>query len=288
MKKLLALLTCLLWASIATAQSPSEPSASHLWERALFGDKPGITMVSLEGFNPTSTTTTEPLWPESNTYTPLSAAMSAPYCASSDANDTSAGTGARTVRVSGIDTSYALFTETVTMNGQTSVVLAKANILMFTGIEVLTTGSGNLNAGIIQCGTGANTAGDPAVTHAYLGISSLTVANAPGNKSRMFFYGVPAGYTLLCRDFYIGVPSATAAHNATLFLDTYTNGGILKRYYVGSGEAGGPFLGAKYFNFPEKTLIIGQVQNVGGTIAYASANCLLVSNTWESSSQGIF
>lgn len=70
--------------------------------------------------------------------------------ASSSANDTSAGTGARTIRITYLDqTGAGPFTETVTMNGVSNVNTANSNICYIESIEVLTTGSGLANAGTI-------------------------------------------------------------------------------------------------------------------------------------------
>lgn len=73
---------------------------------------------------------------------------------SSSANDTAAGTGARTVRV----TYYALaadgtitgpFTETVILNGATAVAMVATNVALIDKIEVLTVGAGGVPAGNI-------------------------------------------------------------------------------------------------------------------------------------------
>jgi hypothetical protein len=73
--------------------------------------------------------------------------------ASSNANDTSAGTGARTVKI----TYYTLsagtvagpFTETITLNGTANVNTVATNICYIEKLEVVTVGSGSTNAGII-------------------------------------------------------------------------------------------------------------------------------------------
>lgn len=285
-----------LVAQVAFGQS--EPSASHLWERAAYGDMPGLQLLTLEGRNPAITTTYEPLWGESAAYTPLTAAMSTPYCASSSANDTSAGTGARTISVTGVNTSYARFTETVTMNGQTSVNLATANVLFIDKITVLTAGSGLVNAGIVQCGTGANTAGDPAVTHQYLGVSSATAVPAAGagfgNVSQSFMYAVPDNYQLICRNISCGSVFATAAAGHECAIDGYAGTtGVFKRYFSqaqhNTGSNPGGFNG--FVKFPEQTLIIGKMAGVtGADVGPASmhADCLLISDTWQDTSQGVF
>lgn len=291
MKTKLLLFLATLFCAIPSFARDRDPA--YPWEQAALGNQPAITQVFLHGKNGGIPATLETVWTESAVYTPLSAALSSPYCASSDANDTSAGTGARTVTVTGIDTSFAPFTEVVIMNGQTSVVLATTNILLFNSMEVTTAGSGGLNAGIIQCGTGANTAGDPAVTHAHLPISSITTVAGAGNKSASFIYGVPAGKTLLCRNISAGSVFATAASSLQVVIDGYTNLGIMKRYFEHHihNTGSNPSMYPGIIKFPEKTIIIGKLagptgSNVGP--ADLKAECLLIVNTWLDQPESIF
>lgn len=76
---------------------------------------------------------------------------------SSSANDTSVGSGARTVLISGIDGSYNLVNETKTMNGTTAVALTNS-YRHITQVEPATSGSGETNAGNIdvQVASGGN------------------------------------------------------------------------------------------------------------------------------------
>lgn len=70
--------------------------------------------------------------------------------ASASANDTSAGTGARTVRITYLDSSgNGPYTETVTLNGTSYVNTVATNICFIEQIVVKTAGSGGVNAGII-------------------------------------------------------------------------------------------------------------------------------------------
>jgi len=69
---------------------------------------------------------------------------------SSSASDTSAGTGARTIRITYYTSAYAgPFTEDMTLNGVSAVNTIASNICYIEKIEVLTVGSGAVNAGII-------------------------------------------------------------------------------------------------------------------------------------------
>lgn len=274
------LLTALLIPSICFAQAYQ---GSDIWARAAYGSVPGITAVNLYGFNGAIPATFEAVWPESADYIPQVAALSSPYCASTSAADDAAGTGARTIRVTGITTAFAAFTEDVTMDGQTSVVLTTANILMFNSGEVLTAGSGLMNAGAIACGTGANTGGDPAVVHLFMPISSETAVTGSGNKTASFIYGVPDDYTLLCRNIQAGSVFATAASGLQVRIEGYTNSdGIHKQYYGVHAQNTGmnPSIAPGVIKFPEKTIIVGKLagptgSNVGP--ASLSAECLLIS-----------
>jgi hypothetical protein len=70
---------------------------------------------------------------------------------SASANDTSAGTGARTVKITYYDQTMAgPYTETVTMNGTTPVNTVAVNICFIEKLEVLTVGSTGSNVGIIS------------------------------------------------------------------------------------------------------------------------------------------
>jgi hypothetical protein len=70
---------------------------------------------------------------------------------SANANDTSAGTGARTVRITYYTATFTgPFTEVVTLNGTTPVNTVATDICYIEKLEVVTAGSGGTNAGIIS------------------------------------------------------------------------------------------------------------------------------------------
>jgi len=284
MTRLSSFLAALLMPALAMADV--ESGANHLWERALYGGKSGITALTLSGYNGGPTTTYEAVSPESAAYSFRSSAMSSPYCASSSTNDTSAGTGARTISVSGVDTSYATFTETVTMNGQTSVNLVTTNVLGINSVTVLTAGSGGSNAGVVRCGTGTNTAGVPAVVEAHVPVGL--------NQQQSFIYTVPASYTLLCDGLSVANKHTTAANTYDFALDTIVNGvssGLKVRRQLGYMEAGGgnPAFFPFKIKFAAKTQL--QLQVLAATATdpvFANMNCLLISDTWAATAQSLF
>lgn len=77
------------------------------------------------------------------------AAAAATTVKSGDANDTAAGTGARTVRVYGLNSALAPIQEDATLNGTTAVDLTN-QFLRVNKMEILTAGSGLTNAGLIS------------------------------------------------------------------------------------------------------------------------------------------
>lgn len=104
---------------------------------------------------------------------------------SSSANDTSAGTGMRTVVVTGLNGSYAEVAETVTLNGQTEVATTNSFIRIHK-IYGVTVGSGGTNAGDLYVGTGTVTAGVPATIYCKAlvgeGASQTAVYTIPAGK----------------------------------------------------------------------------------------------------------
>ncbi len=137
------------------------------------------------GFNPDIDDSLETVWAEGGLYSYLSAATVLKI-SSSSTDDTSAGTGARTVELQGLDGDYNQISETVTLNGQTAVNTTKSFLRIYRMI-VKTAGTGGQNAGVIYAGTGTVTLGVPANKYATIAIGD--------NQTLMALWTVPAGYT---------------------------------------------------------------------------------------------
>jgi len=149
------------------------------------GQIQGHRNVTVFGFNPDVDTTQVSVWPLPSLITFPAAALQMTV-SSTSANDTAAGTGARTVVVQGVDANYNEVTETVTLNGQTAVTMT-ASLLRVNYAYVGTVGSGNSAAGDIYIGTGTVTAGVPATTY--------DIIKFDYNNTTTGSYTVPAGYT---------------------------------------------------------------------------------------------
>jgi hypothetical protein len=172
---------------------------------------PSYKQVYKFGQNQSVGNSIETIWEEGGLYAypPSATTMTV---SSSNANDTSAGTGARTIQIFGLDGSYNEVSETITMNGQTPVTTSNSYLRVNRGL-VLTAGSGGANAGIIYVGTGTVTSGVPANVY--------TTINGGGlNQSLQAFWTVPAGYTAYIYQINIstGTSSATPAILKTLLV----------------------------------------------------------------------
>lgn len=137
------------------------------------------------GFNPDIDDSLETVWAQGGLYSYLAAATQLSISSSSTA-DTSAGTGARTVTLFGLDAEYNEISETVTLNGQTAVTSTNS-YLRINRMVVRSAGSGGKNAGVIYAGTGTVTAGVPANKYATIAIGD--------NQTLMALWTVPAGHT---------------------------------------------------------------------------------------------
>jgi len=149
------------------------------------GQIQGHRNVTVFGFNPDVDTTQVSVWPLPSLITfPASAIQMT--VSSTSANDTSAGTGARTIVVQGLDANYNEVSETVIMNGQTAVTMTNA-LLRVNYVYVATAGSGNGAAGDIYIGTGTVTTGVPATVY--------DIIKFDYNVTTTGSYTIPAGYT---------------------------------------------------------------------------------------------
>jgi hypothetical protein len=182
------------------------------------GQIQGHSSVIVFGYNPDVDTSEESVWPDGGTI-PHPTSASVLKISSSSANDTSAGTGARSVFIEGLDGDYTVVSETVILSGQTAVNTTKS-YLYVNSFYVVSVGSGGENAGNINAGTGTVTAGVPAVLYDII---------ATGYNSRTTgHYCVPAGYTgyLIQGVFSSGQASGSTA--VTGFLKQHGPDGILR------------------------------------------------------------
>lgn len=166
------------------------------------GQIPGHRSVTVFGYNPDVDTTRVTVWPHTGII-PFPAAAIQLKVSSSSADDTAAGTGARTVFVGGLDANHNEISEIVTLNGQTPV-LTTQSFLHINNAYVATAGSGLSAAGDIYFGDGVVTAGVPATVYDLIKFDY--------NQRITGSYTVPAGYTAYVSQglFSAGQPGGTA------------------------------------------------------------------------------
>lgn len=164
------------------------------------------TATRRTGYNAGVGTGETTVWNETTTLVAYPATATTVTVSSSSANDTAAGTGARTITLTGLDANYNTISETITMNGQTAVTSTLA-YLRLSPLVTLTAGSGGANAGVIYAGTGTVTAGVPATIYSSMGVGF--------NESHQAFYTVPAGMTAYILD--LSATSDTAGVRINLY-----------------------------------------------------------------------
>jgi hypothetical protein len=220
------------------------------------GQIQGHTAVSVFGYNPDVDTSEETVWPDGGTI-PHPTTASVLSISSSSANDTSAGTGARTVYVEGLDGDYNVVSETVILNGQTAVSTVE-EYLYINAFYVITAGSGGQNAGNINAGTGTVTAGVPAVLY--------DIIAAGYNNRTTGHYCVPAGYTAYMVEGLFSSGQASGTTSVTGFLKQHGPDGILRVGAVATvNNSAAVFMFEVPYAVPEKNCI-------GATAIGAAAN----------------
>jgi len=184
-------------------------------------------------------TTNQSVWATTGVYA-FPAAATVMKISSGSASDAAAGTGARTVFISGLDANYVPISETVILNGQTSVNTTNS-YLRINNFYVLTCGSGNTAAGIIYAGTGTVTTGVPATIYSLMPLAY--------NAQTQAIYTVPAGYTAYITSNTFTSNNTTANTICSGFLYVYEFGNAFPTIEASARfNAGGAF--DRHFDYP--------------------------------------
>ena len=234
------------------------------------GQIQGHTAVSVFGYNPDVDTSEETVWPDGGKI-PHPTIASVLSISSSSANDTSAGTGARTVYVEGLDGDYNVVSETVILNGQTAVSTVE-EYLYVNAFYVITAGSGGQNAGNINAGTGTVTAGVPAVLY--------DIIAAGYNNRTTGHYCVPAGYTAYMIEGLFSSGQASGTTSVTGFLKQHGPDGILRVGAVATvNNSAAVFMFEMPYAVPEKNCIGAAAIGAAANNAVSSFfNLVLIKN----------
>ena len=137
---------------------------------------------------------------------------------SSDTNDSSLDTGARTVTIQGLNSEYNEVEELITLNGQTAVN-TQNTYLRIHRMFVETAGSSSYNEGIIYAGTGTVSSGVPSNVYSEI--------PAQYNQTMMAVYTVPCRKTAYMTFFY-AQPDSQASYQVQMLTGRATDSGVLR------------------------------------------------------------
>lgn len=225
------------------------------------------------GFYDSVDTNLTTIWSQGGVYSYLSVASTL-YISSSSTADTGAGTGARTVTVSGLDNNFDQKVETVTLNGQSGVELNGSTWFRVNRIVVNTAGSGGANAGVLYVGTEASpSSGVPTNKYA--------IVLAGDNQTLMCIYTVPRGYTAFITQKDVSA-SSSAGKFAILSLVARPFGGVFNVKDRVLSSQGYSSISYPYpLKFTEKTDIEvrAKADSAGGTVtASAALDIVIIQN----------
>jgi hypothetical protein len=176
------------------------------------GQVAGASSVYKFGYNPDINGTEETIWSQGGDVVWPAAAFTA-FISSSSTADTSAGTGAQTVTVEGLDENYAFQSVTVNMNGQTQVQIGDASgWIRINRAFVDVAGSGGTAAGTVYIAATGVSSGVPTGT--------IYASITDGNQTQMAVYTVPASHTLYLDDLIFTAAISVANNYATVKLNT--------------------------------------------------------------------
>ena len=176
------------------------------------GQVAGASSLYKFGYNPDVNGTEETIWSQGGDVVWPAAAFTA-FISSSSTADTSAGTGAQTVTVEGLDENYAAQSVTVTMNGQTQVQIGDASgWIRINRAFVAVAGSGGTAAGTVYIAATGVSSGVPTGT--------IYASITDGNQTQMAVYTVPASHTLYLDDLIFTAAISQANNSATVKLNT--------------------------------------------------------------------
>lgn len=185
---------------------------------------------------------------------------------SGSTDDDSAGTGARTITLIGLDANYAEKIEVITMDG-TNAVAVPGTWLRVHRCSVTTAGTGGVNAGLIT----VRIAG---------GGTTLLVIGVGNGQTLMAVYTIPAGVTGYMLLYYCSANSTPTAPYCDIKLFTRSNTGVLNLKHQ---QALGPGYFTHKFDAPfkitEKTdIYLNATSNVNNTDVCGGFDLVLVTN----------
>lgn len=231
----------------------------------------GLGQVTIAG----SGVATNDIWTGGGSYPWMSAPTSLEVLSAS-ANDTAAGTGARTITITGLDVNYNEISSVVTMNGAAAVAVSQ-QFLRINGISVTSNGALRRNDGQIT----VRDAGGGTV-RGLIPVGALPDQSPGGAKQSQFT--VPAGHTLLVFDIDLQINSSAGGGGGTVkgadalfyFAGASANTPIRLPRAISTTDSGSGK------NLDNKTPIpVTERTDFGLRASYTSAAGIILSGSWE-------
>lgn len=184
---------------------------------------------------------------------------------SSDADDNSTGTGARTITLIGLDSNYAELTQVITLNGNNAVAIT-GTWLRVHRCSVTTAGTSGVNEGTITI----RIAG---------GGTTLLIIGPSNGQTLMAVYTIPAGKTGYMLSYYASANSTPTAPSIDVKLFTRPGGGVINLKHQQALSAGAS-INHKFqvpFKIAEKTdIYLNATSNVNNTDVCAGFDLILM------------
>lgn len=229
------------------------------------GQIAGHSVVQIFGYNPDLDTTEETIWPDGGTVPhPTVSSVLSIVSTSTDDDGSPAGTGARTVYIEGVDGTYQVISETVTLNGTTPVSTVNS-YLCINAFYVATVGSGGANVGEITAKVNSTLYDIIAV-----GYNNRTTAH----------YCVPAGYTAYLAEGIITAGQDVGTTSVTGYLKQVGPDGVLRVGAVTTLNNGAVQYDFTFpYVIPEKTIVSASaVGSAANNKVSAFLNIVLIKN----------
>ena len=221
-------------------------------------------MPIVRGYNGDIDAGTETVVPAGGLWLPPTAAR-VHAVVSGSANDAAAGTGARTLLLTGILASGAESSEIITLNG-TTPVNSSGSYIHVTSLEVLTAGSGGVNAGIIT----ATAATDSTVT--------CSMHTGDNRSSGALLFAARPGDQFQLREVHVATAvhgAATVSHQAFLALGSTRAGSVVRRLPLTATYSGA----TTAFTLPVEAVLqqgewarVDVTSSAANTVVFASIN----------------
>ena len=228
------------------------------------------TNIHKFGRNPSVGGVPETIWMHGGTYTYLTSASTV-YVSGADAQDSAAGTGARTVTVQGLDANYNEIEETLTVDGAVST---KSFLRVYRAF-VASAGSLQTNKDNVLVSTGASGGG---TVLADIGIIGTGTTFGLG-QTQLALYTIPAGKTGYLCNWNVGIGAYNDTATATLYTREVGNGLIFRTRDI--MDIPGGLHQRTYtvpFALPEKTDIEIRAIATTGTTVSAAFDIILIDN----------